>query len=72
MGAVDIITILIPIYYLVMAVFIILGIVLLIKVIRRYLKNGDLLEQKFKRENEDIKEIKERLNRIEEKLKDVD
>lgn len=72
MGAVDIITILIPIYYLVMAVFIILGIVLLIKVIRRYLKNGDLLEQKFNRENEDIKEIKERLNRIEEKLKDVD
>lgn len=72
MGAVDIITILIPIYYLVMAVFIILGIVLLIKVIRRYLKNSELLEQKFKRENEDIKEIKDRLNRIEEKLKDVD
>ena len=72
MGTVDIITILIPIYYLTIFILAIIGIVVLIKVIRRYLKNGKLAEQQFKRENEEIKEIKDRLNKIENLLKDID
>ncbi|UOY88133.1 hypothetical protein [Bacillus glycinifermentans] len=65
MGAVDIITILIPIYYLVTAALVVAGIVALTKVVKRYLRNGKLAEEKFKLENEEIKEIKQRLYKIE-------
>lgn len=71
MSTVEIITILIPIYYLSIGILVILGIILLIKVIKRYFKNSELAEQKFKLENEEIKEIKERLNKIEALLKDI-
>ncbi|KKB74130.1 MULTISPECIES: hypothetical protein [Bacillus] len=72
MGAVDIITILIPIYYAVMAALVIVGIVALTKVVKRYLRNGKLAEEKFKLESEEIKEIKQRLDKIEALLKDVE
>lgn len=72
MGSVEIITILIPIYYLVVTILIILAIIYTAKVIRRYLKNGELAEKQFERESEELKEIKERLNKIETLLKDID
>lgn len=65
MGAVDINTILIPIYHLVTAALVVAGIVALTKVVKRYLRNGKLAEEKFKLENEEIKEIKQRLYKIE-------
>lgn len=70
--AVEIMTFLMPIYYLAIGILVIFGLVFLIKVIKRYLKNGKLAEQKFKLENEEIKEIKERLKKIEVLLKDID
>ncbi|MGR3205580.1 hypothetical protein ACSYGW_04205 [Bacillus glycinifermentans] len=72
MGAVDIITILIPIYYVVTAALVVAGIVALTKVVKRYLRNGKLAEEKFKLESEEIKEIKQRLYKIEALLKDVE
>lgn len=71
MGTVDIITILIPIYYLVMAAIVIVGLVALTKVVKRYLRNGKLAEEKFKLENEEIKDIKQRLDKIEAILKGI-
>jgi hypothetical protein len=70
--AVEIMTFLMAIYYLAIGILVILGLVFLIKVIKRYLKNGKLAEQTFKLENEEIKVINERLNKIEALLKDID
>lgn len=72
MGFVDIITILIPLYYLAWAILIIVAIVALSKVIRRYLKNGRLAEEKYKLENEEINKIKQRLTKMENISKDVE
>ncbi|AYV73924.1 hypothetical protein M1D49_05895 [Bacillus sp. PK3-056] len=70
--SVNMITILIPIYYALILILLILGIIILAKIIRTYFKNSKLTELKFKVESEDIKEIKERLNKIENILKDID
>lgn len=72
MGTVDIITILIPVYYFVMTALVIAGIVALTKVVKRYLRNGKLAEEKLRLENEEIKDIKQRLEKIEAILKDVE
>ncbi|MCY7793542.1 hypothetical protein [Bacillus haynesii] len=72
MGTVDIITILIPVYYFVMAALVIAGIVALTKVVKRYLRNSKLAEEKLRLENEEIKDIKQRLEKIEAILKDVE
>ncbi|MDE1376467.1 hypothetical protein, partial [Bacillus licheniformis] len=63
---------LIPVYYFVMAALVIAGIVALTKVVKRYLRNGKLAEEKLRLENEEIKDIKQRLEKIEAILKDVE
>ena len=55
-----------------MAALVIAGIVALAKVVKRYLRNGKLAEEKLRLENEEIKDIKQRLDKIEAILKDVE
>ncbi|AJD89675.1 hypothetical protein JMA_03580 [Jeotgalibacillus malaysiensis] len=68
MNAVDVITFLIPIYYLAIIILSIVGIYFAVKVIKRYLRNGRLQEEKWASEREDIKHIRETLMKIEKHL----
>ncbi|KIL47948.1 hypothetical protein [Jeotgalibacillus campisalis] len=72
MGAVDIITILIPIYYIVIAILILGAAYFFVKIAKRYLANGKLQEERIKIETNEITEIKRRLDNIESLIKNAE
>ena len=64
-GFVEVFTAVLPFVLLAAVVVLIVAIVYVVKIANRYLVNGKIAEQKFKREEKDIQEIKNRLDRIE-------
>ena len=68
---IEIFTTVLPFVLLGLLVVIIVVIIYVVKLANRYLANGKLAEQKFKREETDIQEIKNRLDRIEKILNEV-
>jgi len=62
---VEVFTAVLPFVLLAVLVVLIVFIVYVVKIANRYLANGKIAEQKFKREETDIQEIKKQLDRIE-------
>lgn len=70
--SVSVFTTVLPFILLIIIAAIIYIIIVVAKITRRYFRNSVLIEKKILKENEAIKEIKKRLSRLEEILKDVD
>lgn len=62
---VEVFTTVLPFILLAILAAIIITIVFIVKIIKRYLANGKIAEQKLKMEQTDIQEIKQRLDRME-------
>ena len=68
---VEVFTAVLPFVLLAAVVVLIVAIVYVVKIVNRYLVNGKIAEQKFKREETDIQEIKNQLDRIEKILNEA-
>lgn len=71
-GWVDVITVVLPIVILMIIGVIIAAIIYIVKIVKRYLANTKIAEKKLKMEEIDIQEIKQRLDRIEKNLSEVE
>ena len=68
---VEVFTAVLPFVLLAVLDVLIVFIVYVVKIANRYLANGKIAEQKFKREETDIQEIKKQLDRIEKILNEA-
>ncbi|WP_148630822.1 hypothetical protein [Bacillus sp. E214] len=66
---VDIFTNVLPFFLLAVMILIIIAIIYIVKIFKRYLTNSKMVEQKLKLIETDIQETKQRLDRIEKNLK---
>lgn len=60
------------IFMLISIAVIIFAIIIIVKIIRTYFKNSALAQEQLRKEKEDLIDIKKRLSRLEDMLKDAE
>lgn len=71
MGFVEVFTLVMPLFLLMIIVLSVLGIYFLIRVVNTYIKNGKVKEERLNLDKNEIHKMNERIDQIEKKLNEI-